>query len=103
MLVKTGNVDGQSIVMPTAGLYQYDEIKSYVRNTIRDAYLKKEDAKIVVLNGTKTSGLASATAKELKSFGYTVLETGDASNSEYTSTVIVDFTNGTEEVYKELP
>lgn len=94
VLLKTGTAGSQSIVLPVAGMYQYDEIQAYVRNTIRDAFLKQEDAKVLILNGTKTSGLASTTSKELKSYGYNVIGTGDAATKGYTKTVLVDFSKG---------
>lgn len=94
ILVTTGMIGGQSVVLPTAGLYQYDEIRSYIRNTIRDPFLKQEDARIVILNGTTTAGLATATSEELKSYGYNVVSVDNAPTSNYVQNRLFDLTNG---------
>lgn len=86
--------NGLSIQIPKAGMFVYDDIQDYVRNIMRDAFLKQEDAKVVVLNGTKTPGLATKKAKELKSYGYNVTDIDDAPTDTYTTTVIVDMRNG---------
>ncbi len=95
LLVTTGFMDGQSIVMPVAGLNQYDDIQSYVRNTLRDAFLKSENARVVILNGTATPGLASAREKELKSYGYNIVDIANAPTNDYVSSRLIDVTNGT--------
>lgn len=92
--VTTDNVDGQSIVRPVAGLFDYTEIQSFVRNSLRDSYLEQESANIAVYNGTKITGLASRKADELKSYGYGVTTVANAPDQALTTTVIVDRTNG---------
>lgn len=94
ILVTTDQIGNQSVVVPTAGLYQYDEIHSYIRNNLRDAYLKSEDAKVLILNGTKTAGLATATATELESYGYNVVGIDNAPTSDYVDSQLIDLTNG---------
>jgi len=88
ILVETGFVSGQSIVLPIDGLYQYDSIQDYVRNTLRDPYLKRENARVTILNGTDTPGLATAKEKELKSFGYNVVSIGDAPTGSYARSLL---------------
>lgn len=92
--VTTGAVGNQSVVLPRAGIGNYGEIRSYVRNTLRDGYLAKENAAVMVLNGTETPGLATQKADILKSYGYTVGAVGDAPTKNYADTVIVDLTKG---------
>lgn len=82
------------VLIPKAGMFDYDDIQDYVRNVMRDAFLRQENAKVVVLNGTKSIGLATKKAKELKSFGYNVTKIDDAPTDAYTTTVIVDLRNG---------
>jgi LCP family protein required for cell wall assembly len=93
-MVTTGMISGQSVVLPTAGAGNYDQINSFVRNKLRDAYLAKEDANVSVLNGTETAGLATKKANELKSYGYNVGTVGDAPTHAYQKTTLVDLTNG---------
>ncbi|HSX29099.1 MAG TPA: LCP family protein [Candidatus Saccharimonadales bacterium] len=92
--LQTDNLGGVSIVRPSAGLGDYSAIQNYIRNTLRDPYLAKENASLTVLNGTTVPGLATAKANELKSFGYKVTKVGDAPTQAYAHTIIVDKTGG---------
>jgi LCP family protein required for cell wall assembly len=92
--VRTDNVDGQSVVRPTAGFGDYSAIQNYIRNTLKDPYLAKENAVLSVLNGTDTSGLATKQADLLKSYGYNVTVVADAPTHDYTTTILVDMTGG---------
>lgn len=94
-LIMTDNVNGQSIVRPRAGINDYSEIQSFVRNTLRDPFLRSEDATIAVLNGTLTAGLATQKAEELKSYGYNVIIIDEAPTRDYAATVIYDKSNNT--------
>jgi len=94
ILVTTDFIGDQSVVVPTAGLYQYDEIQSYIRNNLRDAFLKSEDARVIILNGTTIAGLAGATSDELKSYGYNVIGVDNAPTQDYVQNQIIDLTNG---------
>lgn len=93
-LVTGDMINGMSVQIPKAGLFSYSDIQDFVRNVMRDAFLKKEDSKIIILNGTSTPGLATRKSKELKSFGYNIISVGDAPTSSYTNTVLVDLRNG---------
>lgn len=93
-LVTTGDINGQSIVEPKAGLFDYGAIQSYVRNAMRDGYLAKENARVLVLNGTTNPGLATNITNVLKSYGYNVATPGNAPTTNYPKTVIVDLTGG---------
>lgn len=96
----TGAVNNQSVVLPTAGMFAYSDIQSFVRNTLRDSFLKSENASVVVLNGSETIGLATKTSNELKSYGYNVTKVGDAPTSTYTKTILVDLTKGVKKYTK---
>jgi len=98
--VTTDNIGGLSVVIPKAGTYDYDVIHTYIRTTLRDGFLKKENASIIVLNGTSTPGLATETADTLKSYGYNVVETGDAPTRDYAQTNIVNL-RGKDKKYTE--
>jgi LCP family protein required for cell wall assembly len=98
--VTTDMVSNQSVVVPRAGLFNYTEIQSFVRNTLRDSFLKSENAGIVILNGTSTPGLATLKSTELKSYGYNVTQIADAPTKTYTKTVLVDLTKGVKKYTK---
>lgn len=93
-LVRTDNIDGLSVVVPSAGVGNYDDIRAFVRNSLKDAFIKNENASILVLNGTAVDGLAGRKSSELKSFGYNVVGAASAPTKSYTKTVIVDMRNG---------
>lgn len=56
-----------------------------------EALASGEAARVVVLNGTATVGLASATAEYLKSRNINVVEIGNADSAAYQTTRIVDY------------
>lgn len=92
--VTTGLLDGQSIVLPSAGLFNYTAIQSYVRSQLKDPYILAEHAKVLVLNGTNVSGQATNLANELTSYGYNVIGAGNTPNAGFSQTMIVDLNNG---------
>ncbi len=98
--VTTGNLNGTSIDQPIAGLYDYAAIQGYVRSTLKDGYITKENAQITVLNGTSQEGLATIKANELKAYGYNVTKVDNAPTQGYAKTVIVDLTNGVDKYTK---
>jgi polyisoprenyl-teichoic acid--peptidoglycan teichoic acid transferase len=53
--------------------------------------VQQENARIVVLNGTKNPQLAEQTAKYLQSQGLQVTSYGNADRSDYSATVLVDY------------
>ncbi len=87
--VRGDTINNLSVQVPKEGMFNYTAIQAYVRNIMRDAFIKKEDAKIVILNGTPTAGLATKKSTELKSFGYNITSIGDAPTENYTKTVLV--------------
>jgi LCP family protein required for cell wall assembly len=99
-LVTTGNINGQSVVMPKAGLSQYSDIQAYVRSSLQDGYILKEHASIMVLNGTQENGLATAKANELKTYGYNVTTVASAPTNGYAQTILVDLTHGKDKYTK---
>ena len=93
-LVTTGNINGQSIVMPKAGLENYDAIQEYVRGHLKDGYITKEKAKVFIVNGTVQEGLATKMAEKLKNYGYNVTGVATTKDSVFPSTVVVDLSHG---------
>ena len=92
--VTTGNISGLSVVEPVAGEFDYNAIQAYLRTVLRDGNLVKENANIMVLNGTTTPGLANKVAAQLEASGYTVTSMSDAPKQDYTQTTVVDLTGG---------
>lgn len=96
--VTTSNLGGLSVVIPRAGVNNYKEINSYIRNTLKDSYMKRENASVIVLNGTGRANLGSTKADELKSYGYNVVKVDNAPTRNYSKTVIVNL-RGDEKKY----
>lgn len=92
--VRTDNVNGLSIVRPTAGIGDYSQIQNYIRNTLKDPYLSKEAATLMVLNGTTVPGLAGTKGDQLKSYGYNVVKVDTAPTQDYQKTQLIDLTAG---------
>lgn len=93
-LLTTGPINGLSTVFPRAGVFEYGAIQSYARNAMRDSVLAKENASVMVLNGTSTGGLATKYRDILKSYGYKTAKPGDAPTHNYQQTILVDLRNG---------
>ncbi len=91
--VMGGNINGQSVVLPKAGLFKYDGIQQFVRGQLKDPYIVKENAKILVLNGTTLPGQATSRGEELKTYGYNVIAMTNAPNSGWSHTTLVDLTH----------
>ncbi len=86
----TGNAVGQSIVLPKSGLFKYSEIQAFMRSQLKDPYILKEKAKVVVLNGTTVPGVATAKAEELRAYGYNVIRAGETPSGGWTQTMLVN-------------
>jgi len=93
-LVQNGTIGGASVVIPTAGVGNFTAIKAFMRSLFVDNYIKTENAKLEVLNGTSKAGLAATTATLLKGYAYNVVNVGSADATSYTTSVIYDYTNG---------
>jgi len=92
--VTTGNVNGQSVVLPKTGLFKYDDIHGFIRTQLKDPYIIKEKAKVLILNGTLLPNLATNKADELKSYGYNVVGVGNTPSTGWTHTMLVDLSHG---------
>jgi LCP family protein required for cell wall assembly len=88
--VTTGILAGQSIDLPTAGLFDYTAIQQFIRTQLKDPYILKENAKVLVLNGTQTPGLATNLASELETYGYNVIGAANAPTTDWSSTTLYD-------------
>lgn len=93
-VVTTGMVGDQSVVYPKAGIDNYDAVRAFVRNNLKDGYIIKENPSIIVLNGSTKPGAAQKRADELAGYGYNVIQVADAASKTAASTQLVDMTKG---------
>lgn len=96
-LMTTGSAGGASIVQPSAGLHNYSEIRSYIKDEIYATPLSKEKATIAVLNGSGVSGAAQKEADKLMEMGLKVVHVGNApGNEKVTKTSVYQLPAGKE-------
>lgn len=93
-LVTTGNVGGQSIVRPVAGLYDYTAIQAHIREEVSNDPVTKEKAGIEVLNGSQTPGVAQKQADKLNEQGLIVSDVGNAPEGQYDKVAIYQIGTG---------
>jgi LCP family protein required for cell wall assembly len=93
-VVTTGTVNSQSVVEPVAGLYDYSGIQSYIAKNLSSNPVVRESAPVEVLNGTGTSGVASAEATKLKEKGYTIAGYDTAPTGTYSKVEIYEVNDG---------
>lgn len=87
-LVGSGNYYGASVVMPSAGLYSYDEIQAFVAKNLSSNPVIREAAPIVVLNGSGQSGFGKTKADILTADGFNVTLVDNAPDGTYDATEI---------------
>jgi LCP family protein required for cell wall assembly len=86
-------VSGEQLLIPH---YDGDLIKDIVSEALSRLSRAAESVigdrvfTVEVLNGTSTTGLAGRTAELLRSFGYDVISVGNADNTQYSKTLIID-------------
>lgn len=91
--------DGQFILVPHNNAirelvdqtFNEGPVAPAVTETDPQVLVDAEDAKILVLNGTLTPGIASETANYLKSMGFVVVEPQNASE-RYLTSAVIDYT-----------
>lgn len=87
-LVQTGNAGGLSVVVPTKGLVDYSDIRSYARGNMRDPYLMQETPTVTVYNGTGRAGVAQFVTDVMSAYGYKVLVTETAKENQPKTLVV---------------
>ena len=100
-LLKSYNGGGSSALAPALGVDEYDDIIAFLRKQTSNNPVVRESAKVVVLNGTDSNGLASKEAKILKGKHLNVPEYGDA-KSDTATTIVIDASNGTKPNTKQF-
>lgn len=94
LLASYTSPNGQSTLIPAAGLDDYSDIKAFLSKQTSSNPVVQEGAKIVVLNGTTTYGLASKIQKQLKAKNMRVSDIGDAGNTAQVTSTIIDLSSG---------
>lgn len=93
-LVATCRVGTASAVCPTDGRYSYTAIQAYIKKNSINNPVTREGAKIVVLNGTATTGVAKTEADALTEKGYTISTYDNAPDGVYEAVEIYKIGEG---------
>jgi len=70
-------INEQSVVSPSAGMFNYTGIQRYIRTCLTAGPMADENAKVDVLNATGQAGLAASWKAKLKEAGFEVAGTDD--------------------------
>lgn len=80
--------DGESALIPAAGVDDFSSIQAFVHQQTSSNPVVRENAGVVVLNATDSSGLASQVKTKLRIKDLNVIDIGDASSNQATTTII---------------
>jgi len=91
-LLYDSRVNGAYVLLPRGG--NFKEIQALAHSIFIEPYIKKENARIEIQNGTGRVGAATEFSERLKEFGYNIVNIKNAPPGDYTETLIIDYTNG---------
>jgi len=102
-LVTADNGSAGYILVPTAGMGNYDYIKTFFEGVFNGVAIKRENAKVSLLNGTWSTWIYTKVYDAMEVDGYNIVEDGGTKTRNYTQTEIIDYTNGAKpETIKKL-
>jgi len=93
-VVKTGVYGGASVVMPAAGIYNYQAIQAYIKKKISSDEAVLEAAPIAVLNGSGQAGVAQSEADRLSRLGLTISFIDNVPEGDYSGIAIYQVGSG---------
>ena len=94
LLASYGAPDGESALVPAAGVDNYSAIQAYIRQLTSSDPVVREGAQVVVLNGTGVNGLANKMAARLRAKNLLVTSVGDSPLPTQANTLIIDTSQG---------
>lgn len=86
--------DGESALIPAAGLDDYSDIQAFIRRLTSSNSVVQESAKVVVLNSTASNGLATKVKKQLVADGMEVTAVGDSPTPDLAATLVINKSSG---------
>jgi LCP family protein required for cell wall assembly len=93
-LVTTSDVGGASVVIPTAGMFNYSQLQTFIHEQFSANQITREGAKVTVLNASGVTGLAQKEADALASEGFVIDNVGDAPEGEYVDVEVYQIGEG---------
>jgi len=74
--------NGASVVMPSAGIFDYGEIQQYLNKKLSSDPLVLESADVIVLNGSNVSGAAQLAAEKIEAAKLKIADIGNAPSDD---------------------
>lgn len=90
----SGSHNGASVVMPAAGIFNYSEIRTLLKQKLSTDPVTREGANIVVLNGSGVAGVAQTEADKLTDAGFIVSDIDNAPEGTYADVEIYQIGDG---------
>ncbi|OGL21588.1 hypothetical protein A2707_06160 [Candidatus Saccharibacteria bacterium RIFCSPHIGHO2_01_FULL_45_15] len=82
-LMGTGMIGAASVVQPSAGLYNYSDLRAYIKENLSSDPMVKEKAAVVILNGSGIAGAGQKEADKLEEKGFTITTIANAPVADY--------------------
>ena len=82
-VVTSGSYNGESVVRPSAGIFEYSDIQAFIAKSLSSNPVVREAAPIVVLNGSGQSGYGQTKADILTKDGFNVSLVDNAPDGNY--------------------
>lgn len=104
-VVMSGPYNGASVVMPSAGIFNYTDIREYIARSISSDPVIREQVSIVVLNGSGVIGAAQVEADKLENQNFIIDSVTNAPEDTYEPIEIYQIgenTSGTIEKLKTI-
>lgn len=79
---------------PAAGLYQFDDLRAFIKKKLTSNPVTREEANVVVLNGSATAGVAKTEGDKLTALGFIVSEMDNAPEGTYAPVEIYQIGDG---------
>lgn len=93
-LVRATSNEAGYVLVPTAGIGNYDDIHKFFANIFNGVEIKKENAKVAFLNGTWSTWYYTKLYDEMESEGINLVKDGGTAQRGVLTTQIIDYTNG---------
>jgi LCP family protein required for cell wall assembly len=93
-VVTTGGYAGQSIVLPSDGMFNYSGIQAFIDQNFSSNPVIREAAPIVVLNGTDQNGFGQTKADILSKDGFNVISVSTAPSGTYNKVEVFKIGSG---------
>ena len=104
-IVKNSEFDGQSVVIPIDGTYDYSGIKKFIKLELTNNPVAKEGASVDIYNASGVDGQASDEAEKLEKAGMNIAKIGNLPVGKYQGVTIYKIGEGnkaTEEKLKKM-